>query len=300
MPRIVRAPDLLSANSAMWVGETIADVINYPLAGLFVLFLGSSVALAFWFDAVTYLASAALLGTMIVPPVVRRARRTVDEWGDPAEPGQAEEEPRGGPPTAREIRRDLAEGWSFLRTEATLLANTLQGTAAQLAVGVVTALGFVIAEAIDPAGAKATYAFMETAIGVGNLVGGFVLGLVASKVRKGRLIIVAYTAFGLLVMLVGLLPPVPVMLGLMVAIGVANMAFVIPSQTLFQERTPPELMARVVSFRFALVFGGMTVATVVLGFVANVTGIGPVILFAGLVSVGAGVVGLLIPAVRDA
>ena len=101
-------------------------------------------------------------------------------------------------------------------------------------------------------------------------------------------------------MLVGLLPPVPVMLGLMVAIGVANMAFVIPSQTLFQERTPPELMARVVSFRFALVFGGMTVATVVLGFVANVTGIGPVILFAGLVSVGAGVIGLLIPAVRDA
>ena len=36
--------DLLPANSAMWVGETIADVVNYPLAGLFVLFLGSSVA----------------------------------------------------------------------------------------------------------------------------------------------------------------------------------------------------------------------------------------------------------------
>ena len=33
------------------------------------------------------------------------------------------------------------------------------------------------------------------------------------------------------------------MLGLMFGIGVANMAFVIPSQTLFQERTPPELMA---------------------------------------------------------
>ena len=50
------------------------------------------------------------------------------------------------------------------------------------------------------------------------------------------------------------------MLGLMFGVGVANMAFVIPSQTLFQERTPPELMARVVSFRFAIVFGGMTIA----------------------------------------
>ncbi len=36
-----RGPDLLSANSAMWVGETLADVVNYPLAGLFVVFLGS-------------------------------------------------------------------------------------------------------------------------------------------------------------------------------------------------------------------------------------------------------------------
>ncbi|HEU0243972.1 MAG TPA: MFS transporter, partial [Candidatus Limnocylindrales bacterium] len=297
LPRIVQERDLLSANSAMWVGETIADVVNYPLAGLFVLFLGSSVALAFWFDAVTYLASAALLATMVVPPIVRRARAAVDAWGEPIEGAPPEPE---GPPTVADIRRDLGEGWAFLRSEATLLANTLQGTAAQFAVGVVTALGFIIAEELNPATSKATYAFMETAIGVGNLVGGFALGLVATRIAKGRLIIGAYTAFGLLVILVGFIPPLPVMLGLMFGIGVANMAFVIPSQTLFQERTPPELMARVVSFRFALVFGGMTVATIALGFVANVTGVGPVIVVAGSISVIAGLAGLFFTAVRDA
>ena len=73
LPRIVPEEDLLSANSAMWVGETLADVINYPIAGLFVVFLQSSLPLAFWFDAVTYLASAALLATIVVPPLVRRA-----------------------------------------------------------------------------------------------------------------------------------------------------------------------------------------------------------------------------------
>jgi DHA3 family macrolide efflux protein-like MFS transporter len=297
LPRIVNDRELLSANSAMWVGETIADVVNYPLAGLFVLFLGSSVALAFWFDAVTYLASAALLGTMVVPPIVRRARAAVDQWGEPVEGAPPEPE---GPPTVADIRRDLKEGWGFLRSEATLLANTLQGTAAQFAVGVVTALGFVIAEQLNPSTSKATYAFMETAIGVGNLVGGFALGLVATKVAKGRLIIAAYTAFGILVVLVGFIPPLPVMLGLMFGIGIANMAFVIPSQTLFQERTPPELMARVVSFRFALVFGGMTVATIALGLVANVTGVGPVVVLAGLISIGAGLAGLFFTAVRDA
>ena len=38
------------------------------------------------------------------------------------------------------------------------------------------------------------------------------------------------------------------------------MVFVIPSQTLFQERTPAELIGRVVGFRFSLVFGSMTFA----------------------------------------
>ena len=42
LPRIVDDSDLLPANSAMWVGETIADVVNYPIAGLFVLFLAAS------------------------------------------------------------------------------------------------------------------------------------------------------------------------------------------------------------------------------------------------------------------
>ena len=78
LPRIVDEGDLLSANSAMWVGETIADVINYPIAGLFVVFLASSLPLAFWFDAVTYLGSAVLLATIVVPPIVKRARRTED------------------------------------------------------------------------------------------------------------------------------------------------------------------------------------------------------------------------------
>ena len=56
--------------------------------------------------------------------------------------------------------------------------------------------------------------------------------------------------------LVGNVSSVLIVLGLLFGVGVANMAFIIPSQTLFQERTPPELMGRVVSFRFALVFGG--------------------------------------------
>ncbi len=54
LPRIVREDELLTANSAMWIGETIADVIGYPLAAMFVGFLGAALPLAFWIDAATY------------------------------------------------------------------------------------------------------------------------------------------------------------------------------------------------------------------------------------------------------
>ena len=302
LPRIVREHDLLSANSAMWVGETIADVVDYPLAGLFVLFLADSLPLAFWFDAATYLVSAALLATMVVPPIVKRRLAPAPEYPidldnlEPPEPEQPE-----GPPTAQDILADLKVGWVFLRHEMVLLANTIQGMVGQFAVGVVTAVGIVLAKELTPSTYTATYAFMETAIGVGNLIGGFFLGLLAARVQsKGRLIIGAYTAFGICIVLVGLVPPLPMVLGLMFGIGVANMAFVIPSQTLFQERTPPEMMGRVVSLRFALVFGGMTVAMAFGGLAAGVFGVGPVIALAGVLSVCAGLAGLFVRAVRDA
>ena len=68
MPRIVRPEDLLTANSANWLAETLADIVGYSLAGLFVAFLGSAIALAFWLDAATYVISALLILTVTVPP----------------------------------------------------------------------------------------------------------------------------------------------------------------------------------------------------------------------------------------
>ena len=50
------------------------------------------------------------------------------------------------------------------------------------------------------------------------------------------------------------------------------MIFIIPSQTLFQERTPTELMGRVIGIRFALVFGSMTIATGVAAVAGEILG----------------------------
>ena len=78
------------------------------------------------------------------------------------------------------------------------------------------------------------------------------------------------------------------------------MVFVIPSQALFQERTPGALMGRVVGFRFALVFGSMALAMAAGGILTVFIPVTLVIALFGLVSMGAGIAGFLVPAIRDA
>ena len=106
MPRIVRPEDLLTANSANWLAETLADIVGYPLAGVFVAFLGSSIPLAFWLDAATYLISALLILTVTIPPVVRSLT---------AEAGES-------------VLAEMRAGWRFLRRETVLLTNTAQAS----------------------------------------------------------------------------------------------------------------------------------------------------------------------------
>lgn len=310
LPRIVSEDELLAANSAMWVGETLAEVVNYPLAGLFVLFLASSLPLAFWLDAATYLASAALLATMIVPPVIRRLRTDATAGAGADGEGASDAEAEAGLddelepiPTPTSVVADMREGWSFLRHETVLLANTFQGAAGQFAIGFLTAGSFLLADAITPGAtnqATATYAFMEAAIGLGNLIGGFAIGLIAGRARKGVMVAAGYTLFGGFLVLLGFASAIPLVLALLFGVGVANMVFVIPSQTLFQERTPPELIGRVVSFRFALVFGGMSIAMGVAGLLIGPLPAGMVIATGGVLSVAAGIGGLFLREVREA
>jgi MFS family permease len=301
LPQIVHEDELLSANSALWVGETMADIIGWPLAGLFVVSLGSAIPVAFWLDAATYVASAVLLSAIVVrAPAPRTAPATTGD--DETAPAPGDTPTTAGPPASQGFVGELKAGWRFLRGEPALLANTLQATVAQLTVGVLIALTPAFALSVfgqDPLGWNAVYSFIETSQGIGSLIGGFALGLIGSRFAKGRLIIAGYALFGFFLFMLSLTGNLGLVLGFAFGSGIANMIFLIPSQTMFQERTPPELMGRVVGFRFALVFGAMTLAMAVGGLLAQVFGVTAIIAVSGLVTMAAGLGGMLVPAVRD-
>ncbi|HEV7809199.1 MAG TPA: MFS transporter, partial [Candidatus Limnocylindrales bacterium] len=290
LPRIVREDELVTANSAMWAGETFADVIGYPLAGIFVAFLGSALPLAFWIDAATYAASAILIASISIP-AVKTARRS------------AEAAATAATGVATGVLAEMREGFRFLRSERVLFANTIQAAFAQFAIGSLTALTPILVQDVlagpttDP---KAAYAFLETAIGLGNLIGGFALGLVGAKLAKGRTVIVGYVLWGVSIIAFAMVGNLAIAFGILFGAGVANMIFVIPSQVLFQERTPPEMIGRVVGFRFSLVFGSMTLAMAIGGLLAQSIGVPIVLIVSGIVTILAGLAGLLVPEMRDA
>lgn len=284
VPRIVREDELLTANSALWVGETIVDVIGFPLAGLFVALLAGNLSVAFWFDSATYLGSALLLSSIVARPT-------------------AIAEAAGAAVPVANFREELAAGWRFLRRDTLLLANTLQATVAQLTVGVLIGLTAVFSEQVFGRQGfdwPAVYGFIEGSQGAGNLIGGFIIGLIGMRLAKGRMIIAGYTFLGLFTTLMGLSGNLGVVLAIAFGIGVANMLFIIPSQTLFQERTPPNLIGRVVGFRFSLVSGAMALSIGFGGVLAELVGVTTVIAMVGIITMAAGLAGLLVPEVRDA
>jgi MFS family permease len=208
---------------------------------------------------------------------------------------------RGGN-AVRRFGSELMDGWRYLRGQPALYQNTLISAVAQTSIGATIALTVVYArDWLEPAliPYPANYAAIETAIGVGNLVGGFAVGAIGARLRKGPLIVGGMIAMGAGTVLLGLTSNVLLALAGSIVIGVANLIYIIPTQTLFGEVVPMQLMGRVVAFRSSLVFGAMTGAMAVSGVLAESLGAGLVIAGFGMVTVLAGLLAALLPAVRD-
>jgi MFS family permease len=310
LPRMVADEDLVPANSALWVGETFADIVGYVIAGLFVGLLANQIPLAFWVDSVTYVASAVLIASIAVAPVTRQVAGAVagavaEAASDAvdAAAGAAAGAAIGVGSALRTFGREIREGWHFLRNDEVLLANTVQATVAQFMVGAFLGLTPVYVVSLisgTSVSKEVAYGFIEGTIGLGNLIGGFVIGLIGARLPLGRMVIIGYVLTGAFVALLPFAGTLPIVLGIAFGTGVGNLAFVIPSQTLFQRRVPAELMGRVLSLRFAVVFGSMTIATGVGGVLGELFGTGPVLGVFGIVTIIAGLAGLFVPAVRDA
>lgn len=297
LPQVVPDEDLLTANSSMWIADTVSDLAGYSLGGLFVAFLGASLALAFWIDGASYLVSAALVAAVVIPPIGRAAGAGLETAAGP----EAAAGPGAGS-VATSIRTEMLEGWQCLRAETVLFATTVQATIAEYGLGALTVLSPLLIASL-PLGsmeAPAAYGFFEMAMGAGLVGGGFVLGGLAKRLPKGPAIIAAFTGLGIALMALAATGSLALALALAATVGIANAAFVVPSQTLFQQRTPSTMLGRVVAIRLALVSAALVVAMVSSGALAQAFGLRPTLAACGVLTATVGLAGLAVRSIRRA
>ena len=136
--------------------------------------------------------------------------------------------------------------------------------------------------------APTAYGFFEMSMGVGLLGGGVVIGAIATRIPKGPAIVTGFTALGVSLILFSVTGSLWLALVLAAVVGLANVVFVVPSQTIFQQRTPDEMLGRVVAIRLALVNAMLAVSMATSGLFAQIFGLDVVLAGCGILAAAAG------------
>jgi MFS family permease len=275
VPRIVSARDLPAANSLIYSTDRIVEVLAAVAAGLLVAAIGDR---AFYVDALSFLVSGFFLLRIRLDEDARKL-------------------------AIRSVVRETLEGIQFLWRNGVLRANTLLSLACQLSIPVVSSLAPSLIFRRFAAGnvelGASQFGLAEGAIAVGAFAGGIYLGPRLSHLPKGRLILVGFAAYGLVLVGLAVAPSFEIALLLFLLGGASNVIFYVPNITLSQEIAPPELRARVFGARIAFLNLSWLPVIVVSGALADVVGVSSLILVAGAVTLVSALIGAFIPVVRD-
>ncbi|CAA9412288.1 MAG: hypothetical protein AVDCRST_MAG01-01-1688 [uncultured Rubrobacteraceae bacterium] len=265
-PGVVGGGDLVRANALISGTFSFSVMAGPALGGVLVAFVG--VEMAFLIDALTFLASAALLSTIPLPAPER---------------GDAEEG----------FLRELRAGFGYLAGARVPLAIVAGAFLATL-----TANATIPAEAFL---AKETFGTGD--VGYGLLAslwgGGMILGSALTVVLGGRmkltlLYFLSIFATAIAFVGVGLSPTFVLALGAIAVAGVANGVDNVATDTVLQERVPDAFLGRVFAARFMTFSAGEAVAYPLGGLLVDATGPRPTYLLAGAATAAAGLLVVLL------
>jgi MFS family permease len=264
VPDLVASDDLASANTLFQAVNYLVDVIAFPFAGVLVaLFIANlgvqrGTLVVFGLDAISYCLSAGLL--LGLPP----GRVDCDKVRAPL----------------RQLTTQVAEGLHFLRGNAVVRTNTILLTLGPLMLGSLHTLWIGFAWRVSDTGTFG-YGVIETANALGTLTGLWLLPRIMHRLNTGRTILLGFTVMGAGVVLAGLTASLPVVAGLAALIGLGNMLLLVPSITLVQRLTPPDLRGRVFAVRLMLTFGAFSLSNALAGGLADPVGVSQLMLVLG-------------------
>ncbi|MGI8694791.1 MAG: MFS transporter [Geodermatophilaceae bacterium] len=256
LPRLVAAPDLVTANSRLQGSESGAQIGGTGVAGLLAQWVGAAVGLLL--DAASFLVSSVCL--LLIARGMPSAERPV------AAPRRA-------------LRTEIAEGVSFVARDPFLRYFTWMGGLSNLGLtgyGTLLILFLVRDVGFSPAAIGGLLMITST----GALVGALLAGPLARRLGTARATVVVQLAAGSTALLIPLAGPgwrVSLFLvgQFMVALGVV--AGNIIKGAFRQQYVPHGLMGRVVTSAQLVNFGTMPVAALLAGWLGSELGVRPTI-----------------------
>ncbi len=213
--------------------------------------LGTSVALAFLVDGVTFVASGLLVATIPIPSpqlsVERRARGRWD-WRAPL--------------------RDIAEGVRFVTTTPSVRGVVVGMATALFGGGALFVLGQPFAGQVLGAGPPG-YGIVVTALGVGVAIGMLGITVLGSpSVRRDLVFGLSLVVTGITIVLGGMANTVWGAAGWVLVVGIGTGAAYVMGFTHLHERVSDELRGRTFGALFTLVRGALLVSFALAGVAA--------------------------------
>ena len=271
LPTLLDEEDLLAANSVSWSTGRFVQIIGSALAAGVIALIGAEAT--FVFNAGTFLISALFLLLLPVPPGRRVTTRGWSGFLD-----------------------DARDGIRFARHDRFVSRLVLVQALASLSVGATSALLVVLAQQhyrLAPSG----FGYFILAIGVGALLGPFLLGLLVHDYRHPRWLFGPYIVRGIGDVLLAVTTAVPVAWLLLIIYGLNTSSGMVVYQTWVQRRVPDAMRGRVFTW-LDVVWNVMKVISLgVGGVLADRAGVEMVYYLGGALLVCSGLVGLV--ALRD-
>jgi MFS transporter, DHA3 family, macrolide efflux protein len=257
---------LLSANALMQLAMMGVRVVGPAAAGALVAAFGPGVC--YTFDTISFLASAALIGTVTIvrPPLPPRA--TADSTNS----------------RVHAVLHDMGEGVRFIFHHAALTFVVLAMAAGLFTIG---CFGPLIAIYVREwlKASSGVFGMVSAMVGVGMMVGTPLVRRLAGSVSNPTLVFGGLLGVGLGALLLGALPYIPAALFATFTLGFTFAGIIVPAQTLLQQETPHALMGRISSTVMSVVFFAQLLGLVLSGVLAQLFGVRAVFFLCALIAV---------------
>ena len=274
---LTRGDERHAANSVNWSTGRLVQIVGAAVAGGLVGVIGT--APAFAVNAATFLASAALLARLRIPPHAGQLARDAT---------------RGLAGYLGDARAGLAYALSDRFVSRLLTVQAL----ASLAVGATSAMLVVLAEVhlrLPPAG----FAWLIGAIGVGALIGPLIPNLLARNYRDARWLFVPYIVRGVGDVALATFTPLPVALAIMCVYGLSASAGIVVFNSAIQDAVPEHVRGRVYTLLDVTWNAMRLLSLLVGGLLIDRLGVQSLYWVGGVLLASADVLGLVVVSVAD-